>query len=75
LKSVNGGGIAQEIDAAARMVYLKVQHCDADVSGTPTLTGLDGRDLVSVGGLINFRSLRVRPSSLRIFRCMQMRGR
>lgn len=49
-----GGGIAQEIDAAAMTVYLKVQRYDADVSGTPTLTDLQGLDLVSVGGLINF---------------------
>jgi predicted porin len=49
-----GGGIAQEIDAAAMTVYLKVQHYDADVSGTQTLTDLEGFNLVSVGGLINF---------------------
>jgi hypothetical protein len=49
-----GGGVAQEIDAAAMTVYLKVQHYDADVSGTPVLTDLQGLDLVSVGGLINF---------------------
>ncbi|MBS0232280.1 MAG: porin [Proteobacteria bacterium] len=49
-----GGGVAQEIDAAAMTVYLKVQHYDADVSGTPVLTDLHGLDLVSVGGLINF---------------------
>lgn len=49
-----GGGIAQEIDAAAMTVYLKVQHYDADVSGAPELTNLQGLDLVSVGGLINF---------------------
>jgi hypothetical protein len=49
-----GGGIAQEIDAAAMTVYLKVQHYDADVSGTRALTDLQGLDLVSAGGLINF---------------------
>lgn len=49
-----GGGVAQEIDAAAMTVYLKVQHYDAEVSGTPVLTDLQGLDLVSVGGLINF---------------------
>lgn len=49
-----GGGVAQEIDAAAMTVYLKVQHYDADVSGTPVLTDLQGLDLFSVGGLINF---------------------
>lgn len=49
-----GGGVAQEIDAAAMTVYLKVQHYDADVSGTPVLTDLQGLDLLSVGGLINF---------------------
>ncbi len=49
-----GGGIAQEIDAAAMTLYLKFQHYDADVSGTQALTDLQGIDLVSVGGLINF---------------------
>ncbi|MBS0269928.1 MAG: porin [Proteobacteria bacterium] len=49
-----GGGIAQEIDAAAMTLYLKFQHYDADVSGTQALTDLQGLDLVSVGGLINF---------------------
>jgi len=49
-----GGGIAQEIDAAAMTVYLKVQRYDADVSGTLALTDLEGLTLVSIGGLINF---------------------
>ena len=52
-----GGGIAQEIDAAAMTVYLKYQHYDLDVAGAainPGLVDLDSLDLVSVGGLINF---------------------
>ncbi len=49
-----GGGISQEIDAAAMTLYLKFQHYDADVSGTAALTDLQGLGLVSVGGLINF---------------------
>lgn len=49
-----GGGIAQEIDAAAMTVYLKVQQYDARVSGSPSLTQLDGFNAVSLGGLINF---------------------
>jgi hypothetical protein len=49
-----GGGIAQEIDAAAMTVYVKYQHYDANVSGVSSLTDLEGLDLVSFGGLINF---------------------
>lgn len=50
-----GGGIAQEIDAAAMTVYLKYQHYDADVDGlSPTIGSLDSADFVSSGALINF---------------------
>lgn len=52
-----GGGIAQELDAAAMTVYIKYQHYDADASGpalSPLVTDLNGLDLFSVGGLINF---------------------
>jgi hypothetical protein len=52
-----GGGIAQEIDAAAMMVYLKYQRYEADVSGAAlaaTVRGLDDIDFLSMGGLINF---------------------
>jgi hypothetical protein len=49
-----GGGVAQELDAAAMTVYLKYQHYEADVEGDPALTQLDDLDLFSVGGLINF---------------------
>lgn len=49
-----GGGIAQEIDAAAMTVYLKYQHYQADVDGDPALTDLDDLDLISAGGVINF---------------------
>lgn len=50
-----GGGIAQEIDAAAMTVYLKYQHYDADVDGlSPTVGKLDSADFVSTGALINF---------------------
>ncbi|MBN8910689.1 MAG: porin [Rhizobiales bacterium] len=52
-----GGGIAQEIDAAAMMVYVKVQHYEAELSGpslAPAATDLEDADFVSVGGLINF---------------------
>ena len=52
-----GGGIAQEIDAAAMTLYLKYQHYAADISGAalaPTVTDLDDADFVSVGGIINF---------------------
>ena len=52
-----GGGIAQEIDAAAMTVYLKVQHYEADLSGaslSAAATDLDDADFISAGGLINF---------------------
>lgn len=49
-----GGGIAQEIDAAAMTVYLKYQHLAADVNGAPSLANLEDIDFVSVGALINF---------------------
>ena len=49
-----GGGIAQEIDAAAMTVYLKYQHITADVDGAALLTNLEDMDLVSVGALISF---------------------
>ena len=46
-----GGGIAQEIDAAAMTLYVKYQHYQADVDG---LTDFKDADFVSFGGLINF---------------------
>jgi hypothetical protein len=50
-----GGGIAQEIDAAAMTVYLKYQRYDADVTGlSATVGSLDSADFVSAGALINF---------------------
>ncbi|WP_366029555.1 porin [Hyphomicrobium sp.] len=52
-----GGGIAQEIDAAAMTVYIKLKHYEAELSGpalAPATTDLDDADFVSVGGLINF---------------------
>jgi hypothetical protein len=49
-----GGGIAQEIDSAAMTVYVKAQHYEAGVSGVADLEDLNGLDLVSIGGLINF---------------------
>ena len=48
-----GGGIAQEIDAAAMTVYLKYQYYAADLEGT-SVTDLDDADFISFGGLINF---------------------
>jgi hypothetical protein len=35
-------------------VYLKYQHYDAKIAGAPALTGLEGLELWSAGGLINF---------------------
>lgn len=52
-----GGGIAQEIDAAAMTLYLKVQHYEAEISGSalsPTVADLEDADFISFGGLINF---------------------
>lgn len=49
-----GGGIAQEIDAAAMTIYVKYQRYEGDVTGAPALENLQDLDLVSVGGLINF---------------------
>ncbi len=49
-----GGGIAQEIDAAAMTVYLKYQHYEADIDGIASLESLEDADFVSFGGLINF---------------------
>jgi len=52
-----GGGIAQEIDAAAMTVYLKYQHYDGEFSGAALIDAakdLDSADFVSVGALINF---------------------
>ena len=52
-----GGGIAQEIDAAAMTVYLKYQHYDADLSGArlnAALKDLESVDFVSAGAIINF---------------------
>jgi hypothetical protein len=49
-----GGGIAQEIDAAAMVVYLKYQRYHADVTGLSGVGALDDADFVSAGALINF---------------------
>lgn len=49
-----GGGIAQEIDAAAMTVYAKYQRYEAEVTGAPALTDLDDLSLFSLGGIINF---------------------
>lgn len=52
-----GGGIAQEIDAAAMTVYAKYQHYDASVSGAalaPSVTDLEDVDFVIAGALISF---------------------
>ena len=46
-----GGGIAQEIDAAAMTLYLKYQHYEADADGLPDF---EDADFVSAGALINF---------------------
>lgn len=52
-----GAGIAQEIDAAAMMLYLKYQHYDAELSGaelSAAAQDLESADFVSFGGIINF---------------------
>lgn len=49
-----GGGVAQEIDAAAMTLYLKYQRYEGDVTGAPALEDLQDLDLLTIGGLINF---------------------
>ena len=49
-----GGGIAQEIDAAAMVVYLKYQHMTADIDVAAALSNIEDIDFVSAGALINF---------------------
>ncbi len=52
-----GGGVAQEIDAAAMTVYLKYQLYEAEISGealAASVTGLDDASFVSLGGLVSF---------------------
>jgi len=49
-----GGGIAQEIDAAAMTIYLKYQHYEADVTGAASLADLDDLELVSAGAIVQF---------------------
>ena len=52
-----GGTLAQEIDAASMIVYLKYEHYEADVRGAnldPAVQDLDDADFVSLGALINF---------------------
>ncbi|MGD9712897.1 MAG: porin, partial [Thermomicrobiales bacterium] len=49
-----GGGIAQEIDAAAMTLYMKYERYEGEVKGIATLTDIDALDLVSMGAVINF---------------------
>ena len=49
-----GGGIAQEIDAAAMTLYLKYEQYEGEVDGAPTLGGIEDLSLVSTGAIINF---------------------
>lgn len=49
-----GGGIAQEIDAAAMTLYLKYEQYEGEVTGAPGLSDLDDLSLVSTGAIINF---------------------
>jgi hypothetical protein len=49
-----GGGIAQEIDAAAMTVYLKYQRYDASVTGISGAGSLASADFVSAGALVSF---------------------
>jgi Gram-negative porin len=49
-----GGGIAQEVDAAAMTIYLKYQHLTADVTGAAALANLEDADFVSLGAIVNF---------------------
>jgi hypothetical protein len=52
-----GGGIVQEIDAAAMSVWVKYRHLSLDATNDPTNTinvGVEDFQYVGVGGLINF---------------------
>lgn len=49
-----GATAAQELDAAATLLYVKYQHVEADVDDAPNLTDLDDLDLISVGAVVNF---------------------
>jgi hypothetical protein len=52
-----GGGMAQEIDAAAMTVYVKYQHYQASLSGaalSAAASDLDDADFLSLGALISF---------------------
>lgn len=53
----HGGGIAQEIDAAAMTIYLKYQHYEANLDGAalaPEATNLDDARFLSTGAFIGF---------------------
>lgn len=52
-----GGTIAQEIDMASMILYLKYEHYEAEVRGAGIaldLTDLEDADFVTLGALINF---------------------
>jgi hypothetical protein len=46
-----GGGVVQEIDAAAMSLWVKYRHLDASTDGT---FAADNFDEVAMGGLINY---------------------
>ncbi|HKZ95964.1 MAG TPA: porin [Hyphomicrobiaceae bacterium] len=48
-----GGGLAQEIDAAAMTLWAKYRRYEAEVAGG-TLTDVDDADFLGIGALINF---------------------
>jgi predicted porin len=52
-----GGTIAQEIDMASMILYLKYEHYEAEVRGAGIaldLTDLEDADFITLGALINF---------------------
>jgi predicted porin len=49
-----GGGIVQEIDAAAMSVWLQYQRYEGDISVPGTTVDFDELDMVKFGALINF---------------------
>lgn len=51
---VTGGGVIQEIDAAAMSVWLKYRNFSGDISGGPIVGSLDDLNTVSLGALVNF---------------------
>lgn len=49
-----GGGVVQEIDAAAMSIWIKYREQSASVTGAPAIGALDNLRTISTGALISF---------------------